>query len=41
LGHAPAKTTENAYAAFLKNERFKQTIYLLDQPVLPRLKIVK
>ena len=26
LGHASVKTTENAYAAFVKNERFKQTI---------------
>jgi len=40
LGHASVKTTEKAYAAFVKNERFKQTIDLLDQPVLPRLNIV-
>jgi hypothetical protein len=39
--HASVKTTERAYAAFVKNERFKQTIDLLDMPVLPRLKIVK
>jgi len=32
LGHASVKTTEKAYAAFVKNERFKQTIDLLDQP---------
>ena len=33
--------TEVAYAAFVKNERFKQTIDLLDQPDRPKLKIVK
>jgi site-specific recombinase XerD len=41
LGHASVKTTEKAYAAFVKNERFKQTIDLLDKPVLPRLKVVQ
>jgi len=41
LGHASVKTTEKAYAAFVKNERFKQTIDLLDAPVVPRLKVVK
>jgi len=41
LGHASVKTTEKAYAAFVKNERFKQTIDLLDTPVLSKLKIVK
>jgi site-specific recombinase XerD len=41
LGHASVKTTEKAYAAFVKNERFKQTIDLLDKPVLPMLKIVR
>jgi len=41
LGHASVKTTERAYAAFVKNERFKQTIDLLDKPVTPKLKIVK
>jgi site-specific recombinase XerD len=41
LGHASVKTPEKAYAAFLKNERFKQTIDLLDDPVQPRLKIVR
>jgi len=41
LGHASVKTTEKAYAAFVKNERFKQAIDLLDKPVLPKLKIVK
>jgi integrase/recombinase XerC len=41
LGHASVKTTERAYAAFVKNVRFKQTIDLLDKPVLPELKIVK
>ena len=40
LGHASVKTTEKAYAAFVKNERFKQTIDLLDQPAVPRLKVV-
>jgi site-specific recombinase XerD len=39
LGHASVKTTEKAYAAFVKNE-FKQTIDLLDQPVQPRLEVV-
>jgi integrase len=33
LGHATVKTTEKAYAAFVKNERFKQTIELLDKPM--------
>jgi integrase len=41
LGHASVKTTERAYAAFVKNERFKQTIDLLDTPVVPKLKIVR
>jgi integrase len=41
LGHASVKTTERAYAAFVKNERFKQTIDLLDAPSVPVLKIVK
>jgi len=41
LGHASVKTTEKAYAAFVKNERFKQTIDLLDMPVTPKLTVVK
>ena len=41
LGHASVKTTQKAYAAFVKNERFKQTIDLLDKPVPPRLEVVK
>jgi integrase len=41
LGHASVKTTEKTYAAFVKNERFKQTIDLLDQPERPKLSIVK
>ena len=41
LGHASVKTTEKAYAAFVKNERFKQTIDLLDQPGFSKLKIVR
>jgi len=41
LGHSSVKTTERAYAAFVKNERFKQTIDLLDEPAVPRLKVVK
>ena len=41
LGHASVKTTEKAYAAFVKNERFKQTIDLLDRPVVPRLTVVR
>ena len=40
LGHASVKTTEKAYAAFVKNERFKQIIDLLDEPVVPTLKVV-
>jgi len=41
LGHASVKTTEKAYAAFVKNERFKQTIDLLDKPVVARLTVVR
>jgi integrase len=41
LGHASVKTPEKAYAAFVKNERFKQTIDLLDKPMLPKLKVVR
>jgi len=41
LGHASVKTTERAYAAFVKNERFKKTIDLLDQESKPNLKVVK
>ena len=41
LGHSSVKTTERAYAAFVKNERFRQTIDLLDQQVVPNLKVVK
>ena len=41
LGHASVKTTEKAYAAFVKNERFKQTIDLLDKPKQPVLKMVQ
>ena len=41
LGHASVKNTERAYAAFVKNERFKQTIDLLDTPTQPKLKIVR
>lgn len=41
LGHASVKTTEKAYAAFVKNERVKQTIDLLDKPVVPRVKVVR
>ena len=41
FGHASVKTTEKAYAAFVKNERFKQTIDLLNEPVQRRLKVVK
>jgi hypothetical protein len=41
VSHASVKTTERAYAAFVKNERFKQTIDLLDEPVVPRLEVVK
>ncbi|MEW8437491.1 MAG: tyrosine-type recombinase/integrase [Candidatus Thiodiazotropha taylori] len=41
LGHASVKTTERTYAAFVKNERFKQAIGLLDKPAQPRLKVAK
>lgn len=41
LGHASVKTTEKSYAAFVKNDRFKQTIDLLDEPVQPKLTVVK
>jgi integrase len=41
LGHASVKTTERAYSAFVRNERFKQTIELLDEPKQPVLKVVK
>jgi len=41
LGHASVKTTERAYSAFVRNKRFKQTIDLLDKPVLPKLKVVR
>ena len=41
LGHSSVKTTERTYAAFVKNERFKQTIDLLDQDEKPKLKMVK
>ena len=37
LGHASVLTTEKAYAAFAKNERFKQTIDLLGQALQPKL----
>ena len=37
LGHASVKTTERAYAAFVKNERYKLTIDLLDEPRKPEL----
>lgn len=41
LGHASVKTTEKVYAAFVKNERFRQTIDFLDKPLVPKLKVVK
>jgi integrase len=41
LGHAAVKTTEKAHAAFVKTERFKHEIDLLDKPVVPKLKIVR
>jgi len=41
LGHASVKTAEKAYAAFVKNERFKQTIDLLDAQKQPMLKVVR
>ncbi len=40
LGHASVKTTERAYAAFVRNERFKQTIDLLEESDVPKLQIV-
>ena len=36
-----SRLQKKAYAAFVKNERFKQTIDLLDMSAVPRLKIVK
>jgi site-specific recombinase XerD len=41
LAHPSVKTTEKAYAAFVRNEKFKQTIDLLDEPAQPRLKVVR
>jgi integrase len=41
LGHSSVKTTERSYAAFVRNERFKQTIDLLDEQNKPELKVVK
>ena len=41
LGHSSVKTTERSYSAFIKNERFKQTIDLLNQPVVPKLEVVR
>ncbi len=40
LGHASVKTTERAYAAFVRYERFKQTIDLLEESDVPKLQIV-
>lgn len=40
LGHASVTTTEKAYAAFVRNERFLKTIELLDRPNQPTLKCV-
>lgn len=40
LGHASVKTTEQTYAAFVRNDRFKKTIELLNQPRQPNLKCV-
>ena len=39
-GHASVKTTEKSYAAFANNEGFKQTINLLDKPLMPMLTVV-
>jgi len=39
-GHASVKTTERTFAAFVRNERYKQTIELLDQPNQPTPKWV-
>lgn len=40
LGHASVETTEKAYAAFVKNEWFKQTIDLSDKPIRRKLMVV-
>jgi integrase len=40
LGHASVKTTERTYAALIRNERYKQSIELLDQPNQPMPKCV-
>ena len=41
LGHSSVKTTERTYAAFVKNERYKQTIDLLDENTPTELTVVK
>jgi integrase len=41
LGHSSEETTERSYAAFVRNERYKQTIGLLDEPKKPGLKVVR
>ena len=41
LGHSSVKTTERAYAAFVRNGRFKQTIDLLDELKKPEFTVVK
>ncbi len=41
LEPASVKTTEKAYAAFVKNKRFKQTIDLLDEPAMSRCMVVR
>ncbi len=41
LGHSSVKTTERSYTALVRNERFKQTIDLLDEPKKPELSVVK
>jgi len=35
------KTERRAYAAFMKNKRFKQKIDLLDEPMQPVSKVAK
>lgn len=41
LGHFSGNTIEKAYAAFVKNDCFKQPIARLDKPLVSTLKVVK
>jgi site-specific recombinase XerD len=41
LGHPSVETTEKAYAAFVRDERFQRKIDLLDEPKKAELTIVR